>query len=69
MGDAKDLVGVPSPGGKAYHRDDDDTWGGRGVVIPPVGGGNGNRGTSYHWRVHQETAGDHGVKGFLPPHL
>ena len=39
--DAKGLGRIPSPGGKAYHRDDRNTWCGRGVVIPPVGVGNG----------------------------
>ena len=36
---------------------------------PPGGGGNGIRGTSYHQRVHQETAGNHIVKVGLTPHL
>ena len=35
-GDAKDLGRVPSPGDKADHGDDSNTWGGRGVGIPPL---------------------------------
>ena len=57
--DDKGLGGFPSPGGKSDHRDDGNTWGGRGVGIPPVGGENGNRGTSPHNRINWEMAGDH----------
>ena len=66
---AKGLGGVPSPDGKADHSDDGDTWGGRGMVIPPGGDGNGRHGNSSHWRVHQDKAGNHSGKGSLPPHL
>ena len=66
---AKGLGGVPSPDGKADHSDDGDTWGGRGMVIPPGGDGNGSRGNSPHRRVHQEVAGDHIRKGGLTPHI
>ena len=47
-GYAKGFGSIPSPVVKVDHGDDGDTWGGRGVVIPPGGGGNVRCGTSYY---------------------
>ena len=68
-GDAKGLGGDPSPVGKAGHRDDGVTWGGRRVGISSCGGSNASRGTSPHMRLHQETEDDHIGKYGLPPHI
>ena len=67
--DAKGLGGVPTPGSKADNGDDVNMWGGRGVVIPPNGGGNGSRGTSHHRRLHQETEVNHSGKVGLTLYL
>ena len=50
--DAKVIGEVPSSGNKVDHGDDGNLWGGRGVGIPPGGGGTGIRRTSPHKRVH-----------------
>ena len=50
---------IPSLAGKADHGDDKNTWGRRGVVITPGGGGNGSRRNSFHQRLHQEGECDH----------
>ena len=43
---------VTSPGGLSDHRYDRDTWGGRGVRVPPGGVRNGIFGTTPHKGVH-----------------
>ena len=68
-GDDKGLVKIPSPAFKADHRDDGDTWGGRGVETPPGGRSNVHQGTSPHRILHKEATGDHTGKGGLPPHI
>ena len=47
-GNAKGPGGVPPPVGQADHVDYSNTWGGRGVVTSPGGGGTGSRGTTLH---------------------
>ena len=50
-------------------RDDGNTWGGQGVVIPTSGDNNGHYRTSSHRRLNKEAAVEHSRKGGLPPHL
>ena len=50
--DAKGTGGVPSLGGHAYHRDDGNNRGERGVGITPGGGRNGSRRNPPHKGVH-----------------
>ena len=61
--------GVPPPGGQAYHRDDGNMWGRRGVVISPGGDGTGSHGTKLHDELHQEAACAHSRKGGMINHL
>ena len=51
-GYAKGPGGVPSPGGQVYHKNDGDTWGGRGAGMPRGGDGNGIQGAPNHKGVH-----------------
>ena len=60
---------VPPLGGATDHRDDVKTQGRRWVVVPLSSGGNERRGYLPHRGVPQEVAGNHSVKGGLPPHI
>ena len=61
--------GVTPPGGQADHRDDGDTWGGRGVGIYPSGGGTWSLRNTHHNGLHYEEEGDHIIKGGMLPYL
>ena len=70
MGDMlKVLEGFHHDTARRITGNDGDMWGGRGVVIPPGGDGNGRRRNSPHRRVHRNVSGNQSVKGGLPHYL
>ena len=51
------------------HRDESETFGGRGVGVSPGNGGTGSCRITPHIGVHFEMTGNHSGTGGMPQHL